>query len=415
MSVDAVKEGLDYDVERIRAEFLILHQKVYGHPLAYLDNAATTQKPLCVIEAVNRYYTSENSNVHRGVHYLSEIATGKYEEAREKVRRFINARSTHEIVFVRGATEGINLVAATYGREHIRSGDEVLITALEHHSNIVPWQILCRQTGAKLVVAPINDRGEVVIEELARLLSPRTRMVAVSHLSNALGTINPVEEIIALAHQAGSPVLLDGAQAAAHMQVDVRALDVDFYVMSAHKMYGPTGIGALYARESLLEKMPPYQGGGDMIRRVTFAHTDYNTLPFRFEAGTPNIAGAIGFGFALDWIGRVGMAAIAAHEHELLDYATAQAEASPDLRLIGTASRKSSILSFVMQGVHAHDLGTILDREGVAVRAGHHCAMPVMDFFGVPATARASFAAYNTRREVDALFAALEKAREIFS
>jgi len=415
MSMQMAKNTAVYDVEDIRADFPILHQQVYGHPLAYLDNAATTQKPRCVIEALRRYYERDNSNIHRGVHFLSEKATGEYEAARDKVRGFINARSTREIVFVRGATEAINLVAATYGREHVGPGDEVLITGLEHHSNIVPWQLLCRQTGAKLVVAPINDRGEVILEEFERLLSSRTRMVAVSHLSNALGTINPVEKMIALAHQAGAPVLLDGAQAAAHLNVDIQALDADFYAMSAHKMYGPTGTGVLYAREALLEKMPPYQGGGDMIRMVTFEKTEYNTLPYRFEAGTPNIAGVIGLGHAMDWIDSVGLAAIARHEHALLAYATSRAEAFSGLRLIGTARRKTSILSFTLDGVHAHDLGTILDREGVAIRAGHHCAMPVMDFFGVPATARASFAAYNTRDEVDALFAALEKAKEIFS
>jgi len=404
-----------FDVNKIRAEFPILHQQVYGHPLSYLDNAATTQKPQCVIDALRHYYEQENANIHRGVHYLSEKATAKYEAAREKIRAFINARSEREIIFVRGATEAINLVAASWGRTNIKAGDEILITELEHHSNIVPWQLLCEQAGSKLVVAPINDRGEVILDEFERLLSPRTRLAAISHLSNALGTINPVKKMIDLAHQAGAKVLLDGAQAAAHLNVDMQALDVDFYAMSAHKMYGPTGIGALYAKEEILESMPPYQGGGDMISMVTFEKTRYNVLPYRFEAGTPNIAGVIGFGHAIDWLASVNVASIAAHEHALLDYATQQATAFPGLRLIGTAANKSSILSFTLESVHPHDLGTILDREGVAIRAGHHCAMPVMEHFGVPATARASFAAYNTMEEVDTLFAALVKARDMFA
>jgi len=331
------------------------------------------------------------------------------------VRAFIKARSEREIVFVRGATEAINLVAASWGRANIKADDEILITELEHHSNIVPWQLLCEQTGSKLVVTPINERGEVILGEFERLLSPRTKLAAISHLSNALGTINPVEKMIDLAHQAGAKVLLDGAQAAAHLGVDMQALDVDFYAMSAHKMYGPTGVGALYAKEDILESMPPYQSGGDMISMVTFEKTRYNVLPYRFEAGTPNIAGVIGFGRAIDWLASINVEAIADHEHSLLDYATHQANAFPGLRLIGTAADKSSILSFTLEGVHPHDLGTILDREGVAIRAGHHCAMPVMEHFGVPATARASFAAYNTKEEVDALFAALEKARDMFA
>ncbi len=403
-----------FDVNKIRAEFPLLHQQVYGHPLAYLDNAATTQKPQCVIDALRCYYEQENANIHRGVHYLSEKATAKYEAARQKVRTFVNARSEREIVFVRGATEAINLVAASWGRSNVKSGDEILLTELEHHSNIVPWQLLCEQTGAKLVVAPINEQGEVILGDFERLLSSRTRLAAISHLSNALGTINPVREMIDLAHQAGAKVLLDGAQAAAHLDVDMQVLDVDFYAMSAHKMYGPTGIGALYAREEILESMPPYQGGGDMISMVTFEKTRYNALPYRFEAGTPNIAGVIGFGYAIDWLTSVGIESIAAHEHALLDDATRQANNFPGLHLIGTAANKSSILSFTLEGVHPHDLGTILDREGVAIRAGHHCAMPVMEHFGVPATARASFAVYNTVEEVTALFAALEKARDIF-
>lgn len=415
MSIQAVKNSNPWDVQAIRAEFPILRQQVYGHPLVYLDNAATTQKPRCVIDALHHYYEQENANIHRGVHYLSEKATAKYEAAREKVRAFINARSEREIIFVRGATEAINLVAASWGRANVRAGDEILITELEHHSNIVPWQLLCEQVGSRLVVAPINERGEVILEEFERLLSPRTRLVAVSQLSNVLGTINPVRKMIDLAHQAGARVLLDGAQAAAHLDVDMQALDADFYAMSAHKMYGPTGIGVLYGKEEILESMPPYQGGGDMISMVTFEKTRYNVLPYRFEAGTPNIAGVIGFGYAIDWMASVGVTFIADHEHALLDYATHQANDFPGLRLIGTAASKSSILSFTLEGVHPHDLGTILDREGIAIRAGHHCAMPVMEHFGVPATARASFAAYNTMEEVDALFAALEKAREIFA
>jgi len=404
-----------FDVNKIRSEFPVLHQQVYDHPLVYLDNAATTQKPRCVIDTLRRYYEQDNANIHRGVHFLSEKSTANYEAARDKLRAFINARSEREIVFVRGATEAINLVAASWGRSNVSAGDEILITELEHHSNIVPWQLLCEQVGSTLVVAPINERGEVILEEFERLLSPRTKLAAISHLSNALGTINPVEKMINLAHQAGAKVLLDGAQAAAHLGVDMQTLDVDFYAISAHKMYGPTGIGALYAKEEILEAMPPYQGGGDMISMVTFEKTRYNVLPYRFEAGTPNIAGVIGFGQAIDWLVSVGVETISDHEHTLLDYATRQANAFPGLRLIGEAADKSSILSFTLEGVHPHDLGTILDREGVAIRAGHHCAMPVMDHFGIPATARASFAAYNTMEEVDVLFGALEKARDVFA
>jgi len=404
-----------FDVHKIRSEFPVLHQQVYGHPLVYLDNAATTQKPQCVIDALCQYYEQDNANIHRGVHFLSEKATANYEAARDKLRAFIHARSEREIIFVRGATEAINLVATSWGRANVSEGDEILITELEHHSNIVPWQLLCEQTGSKLLVAPINEWGEVIPEEFERLLSPRTKLAAISHLSNALGSINPVKKMIDLAHQAGAKVLLDGAQAAAHLKVDVQALDVDFYAISAHKMYGPTGIGALYGKEEILEFMPPYQGGGDMISMVTFEKTRYNVLPYRFEAGTPNIAGVIGFGQAIDWLTSVGVESIAAHEHALLDAATGQAKAFPGLRLIGEAADKSSILSFTLEGVHPHDLGTILDREGVAIRAGHHCAMPVMQHFGVPATARASFAAYNTAEEVDALFAALKKAQDMFA
>lgn len=404
-----------FDVTRVRADFPILHQLVRGgKPLVYLDNAATTQKPRVVIETLERYYRQDNANVHRGVHLLSERATAAYEGARQRVRDFLHARSDKEIVFTRGTTESINLVAQTWGRAHLRPGDEVLITEMEHHSNIVPWQIVCEQTGAKLVVAPINEAGELILEEFERRLNERTRLVAVTHCSNALGTINPIRYIIERAHAAGSVVLVDGAQAVAHMPVDVQALDVDFYAFSGHKLYGPTGIGVLYGKESLLEAMPPYQGGGEMIKYVTFEKTVYNDLPYKFEAGTPHIAGAIGLGAAIEYVNGVGLAAIAAHERELLAYAQARALEVPGLRLIGTAREKSAILSFELERIHPHDIGTILDYQGVAIRTGHHCAMPVMQHFCVPATARASFALYNTREEIDAFIAALYKVKEVF-
>lgn len=405
---------MSIDIQRVRADFPVLEQEVYGKPLAYLDNAATTQKPQCVIDAISNYYAHDNANVHRGVHALSERATAAYEGARKTIADFFNARSVREVVFTRGTTEAINLVAHSWGGVNVRPGDEVLITHMEHHSNIVPWQMLCDHVGATLRVLPINEKGELIMEALDELLSERTKLVGVVHMSNALGTVNPVAEIIAKAHAVGAKVLVDGAQAAAHLPVDVQALDVDFYVTSAHKMYGPTGIGVLVAKEHLLDAMPPYQGGGDMIRMVTFEKTEYNDLPYKFEAGTPNISGAIGFGRAIDYISEIGFPAIQAREKELLSYATAKAEAFEGLRLIGTAAEKACVLSFVLKGVHPHDLGTILDREGVAIRAGHHCAMPVMDFFKVPATARASFSIYNSEAEVDALFAALKKAEEIF-
>ncbi len=404
-----------FDVEAVRREFPVLHQEVHDRPLAYLDNAATTQKPIAVIEAVADFYRRDNANVHRGVHALSERATAAYEGAREKLRRFIGARSTREIVFTRGTTEAINLVAQSWGRANLRPGDEVLITEMEHHSNIVPWQMACEATGARLVVAPMTDAGELDLEAFRQRLSERTKLVGVVHLSNALGTINPVAEVVHLAREAGACTLVDGAQALAHLAVDVQRLGCDFYVSSAHKMYGPTGIGFLYAREEVLERMPPWQGGGDMIRVVRFDHTEYNDLPYRFEAGTPNIAGAVGFAAAIDWIERTGIERIARHEQSLLAHALARAEATPGLRLIGTAGMRASVVSFVLEGVHPHDLGTIVDREGVAIRAGHHCAMPVMEHFRVPATARASFAAYNTRAEIDQLFAALERARALFA
>jgi cysteine desulfurase/selenocysteine lyase len=403
-----------FDVERVRHDFPILSRQIAGHPLVYLDNAASSQRPQSVIDAEVHYYSEIHANVHRGVHTLSQLATEAYEGAREKVRSFINAASVREIVFVRGTTEAINLVAQSYGRPRFAPGDEILITWLEHHANIVPWQLLAEQTGAKLRVAPINPAGEVEVGELEAMLTPRTRLVAVAHVSNALGTIVPVRRIIAAAHARSIPVLLDGAQAVPHMRVDVRELDCDFYAFSGHKMFAPTGIGVLYGREALLKAMPPWQGGGDMILKVSFEGTTFNELPHKFEAGTPNIAGAVGLGAAIDYLEALGMERIAAYEHPLLEYATAALEKVPGLRLIGTAAEKASVLSFVLDGIHAHDIGTILDSEGVAIRTGHHCAMPVMDFFGVPATARASLAFYNTRAEIDRLVAALGRAREVF-
>ncbi|MEN8260200.1 MAG: cysteine desulfurase [Pseudomonadota bacterium] len=403
-----------YDVKGIREDFPILKEIVRGKPLVYLDNAATSQKPRQVIDCISHFYTHDYSNVHRGVHTLSERATAAYEGAREKVRRFVNAGSTKEIIFVRGTTEAINLVAQTFGRTNIREGDEIVITAMEHHSNIVPWQILCKQTGAVLKVAPINEEGELVFEAFEALLSNRTKLVSVVHMSNALGTINPVKAIVDAAHARNIPVLLDGAQAMPHMAVDVQALNCDFYAFSGHKLYAPSGIGVLYGKESLLEAMPPYQGGGDMIRRVTFEETEYNTLPYKFEAGTPSIVDTVGLGAAIDYLGKVGMGTVARYEHELLQYATAKARNISGLRLVGTARDKGAILSFVLEKVHPHDIGTVLDHFGIAVRAGHHCAMPVMDFFGVPATARASFAMYNTFEEVDVLMEGIEQVIEVF-
>ena len=403
-----------WDVERIRKDFPILSQEVHGRPLVYLDNAATTQKPHAVIEALERYYATDNANVHRGVHLLSERATQAYEAARSRIRRFLNAAEDREIVFVRGTTEAINLVAQTYGRRMVGPGDEILITALEHHSNIVPWQMLCEEKGAALRVAPIDDAGEVDVDAYERLLGPRTRLVAIAHCSNALGTVLPIDRMIEAAHRQGVPVLVDGAQAMAHVPVDVQALGCDFYAFSGHKVYGPTGIGALYGKAALLERMPPFQGGGDMIKAVTFEKTVYNDLPYKFEAGTPNIAGAIGLGAALEYLDGLGRDRAAAYEHDLLAYGTERLSAIPGVRLIGTAREKASVLSFVMEGAHAHDVGTILDREGIAVRTGHHCAMPVMTRFGLAATTRASVALYNTREELDALCAGLGKVREIF-
>ena len=403
-----------WDVERVRRDFPALHQQVHGKPLIYLDNAATSQKPQVVVDALTAYYSRENSNVHRGVHLLSEKATQAYETGRACVQRFLNAADTREIVFVRGATEGINLVAASYGRTWVGAGDEIIVSAIEHHSNIVPWQILCEEKGAVLRVIPVNDDGELLLDEYARLLGARTKLVAVGHISNALGTINPIEQMIEMAHRQGVPVLIDGAQAAPHLHVDVRALDCDFYVFSGHKTLGPTGIGVLYGKAEWLEHMPPYQGGGDMIASVTFEKTTYNALPYKFEAGTPHIAGVIGLGMALDYLNGLGLDRVVAYERELLAYGTATLDAVPGVRIIGTAKEKASVLSFVVDGVHAHDVGTILDRAGIAVRAGHHCAMPVMQRFGVPATVRASLAFYNTREELDALVAGLHDVREIF-
>src|ERR1041384_4381824 len=406
--------GQAFDVTRLREDFPILRQKVHGKPLVYLDNGATSQKPQTVIDALNHYYTTENSNIHRGVHYLSERATAAYEAAREKVRRFINAEAEQEIIFVRGTTEAINLVSQSYGRTFIKAGDEILVSAMEHHSNIVPWQLLCQQTNAKLRVVSINHKGELVLEEFSRLLNEKTKFVSIAHVSNALGTIVPVKEIVRAAHERGIPVLLDGAQAVPHLRVDVQDLGCDFYAFSGHKMFGPTGVGILYGRRELLEAMPPYQAGGDMISLVTFEKTHYNVLPYKFEAGTPNIAGGIGLGAAIDYLLRLDWDALAAHEHRLLSYATDALASIEGLRIIGTAKEKAGVLSFVLDSVHAHDVGTILDQEGVAVRAGHHCAMPVMQRFGVPATTRASFAFYNTTAEIDVLAEGIQRVRKVF-
>ena len=403
------------DVKRVREDFPILHQTLsHGRSLVYLDNAATTQKPRAVIDALVGYYERDNANIHRGVHELSQRATAAFEEARAKVQDFLGAAHPSEIIFTRGATEAINLVAQSFGRAHLRPGDEVLISAMEHHSNIVPWQMLCEEKGGRLRVLPIDDRGELMMEELPRLLGPRTKLVALAHVSNALGTLNPVREIIELAHERGVPVLVDGAQAVAHTRVDVRDLDCDFYCFSGHKLYGPTGIGILFGRHALLESMAPWQGGGEMIASVSFEKTTYNVLPHKFEAGTPHIGGAIGLGAAIDYVQSVGLDAIAAYERELLAYGTRALLGVKGVRLIGTAREKASVLSFVMEGVHPHDVGTILDQEGIAIRTGHHCAQPVMDRFGVAGTARASLALYNTRDEIDALVAGLAKVAEVF-
>jgi cysteine desulfurase / selenocysteine lyase len=410
----AVQTRPTFDVRKVREEFPILKSLVHGKPLVYLDNAATTQKPKAVIDAVVRYYEGQNSNIHRGVHHLSEVATKAYESARVKVQRFLNAADAKEIIFTRGATESINLVAQSFVRPGLKQGDEVLITHMEHHSNIVPWQMLRDEKGLVLKVAPIDDRGDLILEEFEKLISPRTKLIAVTHVSNALGTVVPVKKIIAMARARGVKVLLDGAQAVPHVAVDVRDLDCDFYAFSGHKLYGPTGIGVLYGKAALLEAMPPYQGGGDMILSVTFEKTKYNHLPYKFEAGTPHIEGVIGLGAGLDYVTSVGLDAIAAQEHDVLVHGTKVLSAVPGLRLIGTAREKAGVLSFDLEGVHPHDIGTILDQEGIAIRTGHHCAQPVMDRFNVPATARASLAMYNTKEELDALAAGLRKVAEVF-
>jgi cysteine desulfurase/selenocysteine lyase len=404
-----------FDVRRIRRDFPILQESVHGKPLVYLDNAATAQKPQSVIDTMVRSLAEENANIHRGVHALSERATRSFEDARAKVKRFVNASDVREIVFVRGTTEAINLVAQTFGRTRLTTGDEVLISALEHHSNIVPWQLLAEQVGFRLRVIPMTDSGELRLDLYQGLLTPRTKLVSVVHVSNSLGTINPVEELVSVAHERGIPVLLDGAQAVPHLKVDVQALDCDFYAFSGHKMFGPTGIGVLYGKRTLLESLPPYQGGGDMISSVTFEKSEYNVVPYKFEAGTPNITGAVGLGAAIDYLEGLDWPAVQEYEHELLAYGTERLSALTGVRILGTAASKASVLSFVMEHVHPHDIGTILDQEGVAIRTGHHCTQPVMERLGVPATARASLAFYNTRDEIDTLVAALGKVQEIFT
>jgi cysteine desulfurase/selenocysteine lyase len=410
----AAEAGVALDVGRIRKDFPILSRTVHGKPLVYLDNAATTQKPDSVIKAIESYYRTLNANIHRGVHYLSEAATESYEQVRESVKGFVNASSAREIVFVRGTTEAVNLVAGSFGQANVGQGDEILISGLEHHSNIVPWQILCGRTGAILKVVPITDSGEIRLDEFGKLLNKRTKLVAIAHVSNSLGTVVPVKAAIAMAHERRIPVFVDGAQAVPHLKVDVRDIDADFYAFSGHKMYGPTGIGVLYGKMDLLDSMPPYQGGGDMIKSVSFEKTVYNDIPYKFEAGTPNIAGVLGLGAAIDFLGGFDMKAVGMHEETLLQYATERLSEIEGLRLIGTAGEKAGVVSFVLGDVHPHDIGTILDREGIAVRTGHHCAQPVMTRFGVPATVRASFALYNTREEIDLLVGGLTKAKEVF-
>ena len=404
-----------FDVEKIREDFPVLKQTIHGKPLVYFDSAATAQKPFAVIEAIRKFHEVDCANIHRGVHELSQRSTAAYEETRAKTKRFLNARSKSELVFVRGATEGINLVASTWGRQNVKAGDEIIVSALEHHSNIVPWQMLCEEKDAKLRVIPMNERGELILEQYELLLGPRTRLVAVAHVSNALGSINPIQKMIEMAHAAGAVTLIDGAQAAPHMPIDVQRLDADFYTFSGHKVFGPTGIGVLYGKMKLLNAMPPYQGGGDMIRSVSFEKTTYNDVPYKFEAGTPNIAGGIGLGAALDYVSRLGLDNICAYEHDLLEYGTEALSQIPGLRLIGTAREKAAVLSFVMEGIHPHDIGTVLDRMGIAVRTGHHCAQPVMDWFQIPATTRASLAFYNTRAEIDLLVEGLHKVKEVFA
>jgi cysteine desulfurase/selenocysteine lyase len=415
MSSAAPQTATGYDVQAVRADFPILHTQMHGKPLVYLDNAATTQKPQLVIDTLMRYYTEENANIHRSPHLLAEKATRAYEGARVKIKNFLNAEDAHEIIFTRNATEGVNLVASTYGRQNIGAGDEILISTMEHHCNIVPWQMLCQEKGAKLRVIPINDAGELLMDEFDKLLGPRTKIVAVVHMSNVLGTINPIEEIIAKAHAQGVPVLIDAAQSAYHIPIDVQALDADFLVLSGHKLYGPTGIGVLYGKAALLEAMPPYQGGGDMIATVTFEHTEYNDLPYKFEAGTPHIAGAAGLGAAVDYIQSLGVANIAAYEHELMEYGNEALAQIEGFQMIGTAKNKASVYSFTLGDIHPLEIGTLLDRQGIAIRTGQHCAHPVLQRLGVPSTARASLGLYNTREEIDALVAGLRKVQEFFS
>lgn len=404
-----------FDVDKIRADFPLLRQQVNGKPLVYLDNGATSQKPQCVIDELVRYYTTENANVHRGVHTLSQVATEDYEGARSKIRRFINAADDREIIYTSGTTDGINLVAQAFGRQNVGPGDEIIVSNMEHHSNIVPWQMLCEEKGAHLRVVPINDSGELLMDEYEKMLGPRTKLVSITHVSNALGTILPADQIVGLAHAQGVPVLLDGAQAVPHMPVDVRKLDCDFYVFSGHKLFGPTGTGVLYGKAEILDAMPPYKGGGDMIKSVTFEKTLYNDLPYKFEAGTPNIAGAIGLGAAVDYVEAIGFDLITAHEDELLEYGTKALSSIGGLRIVGTAPHKAGILSFVIDNIHPHDIGTILDSEGIAIRTGHHCAQPVMERFQIPATARASMAFYNTKEDIDALVRGIDRVIEVFS
>jgi cysteine desulfurase / selenocysteine lyase len=415
MSTLSSQVSATFDVETIRQDFPVLKQTIHGKPLVYLDSAATAQKPYSVIDAIRRFHEVDCANIHRGVHELSQRSTAAYEETRSKARKFLNARTKAELIFVRGTTEAVNLVSSSWGRRNVKAGDEIVVSAMEHHSNIVPWQMLCEETGATLRVIPMNERGELILEEYEKLLNPRTKMVAFCQVSNALGTINPTKQMIEMAHKAGALTLVDGAQAAPHMKVDVQALDADFYAFSGHKVFGPTGIGILYGKAKLLNAMPPYQGGGDMIRTVTFEKTTYNDLPYKFEAGTPNIAGGIGLGAAFEYACKLGLDKIAAYEHELLVYGTEALSQIPGLRLIGTAREKAAVLSFVIEGIHPHDIGTVLDRQGIAVRTGHHCAQPVMDAFHVPATTRASLACYNTAAEIDALVAGIRKVKEVFA
>jgi len=406
-------QTIQFDVQTVRAQFPILSTRVHNKPLVYLDNANTTQKPRAVIDRTSEFYETENANLHRATHYLSEVATRRYEEARVKIARFIGAPDAHEVVFTRGCTEGINLVAATWGRQNIGQGDEILLSEMEHHSNIVPWQMVAREKGAKIVVAPINDAGELIVEEWQKLLSRRTKFASIIHVSNALGTINPIEDLVAMAHANGTKILVDGAQSVPHMGVNLADIGADFFTFSSHKIYGPTGVGALWGRRELLEEMPPYQFGGDMISSVSWGETTWNELPYKFEAGTPNMAGAVGFGAAIDWVQSIGIQEIAAHEAELLSYATERIRAVRGIRIIGEAGHKASVLSFVLDGAHPNDIGHLVDTQGVAIRTGHHCAEPLMKRFGVPATCRASFGVYNTREDVDAFINALEFAREL--